>query len=474
VRLTRTTDASSLRLPPGPPALPIIGHLLQVQHDHLGFLLRCAREYGDVVPLKFGPVRGILLSHPADIEDVMVRKNRSFAKGRFYALLRPLLGEGLLTSEGDFWLRQRRLAQPAFHHERIAGYGQVMVHYTQDMLATWAEGERRDVSAEMSALTLRVVARALLDADITADARDVGETLAVAAHELDDEVNGPSLLVPPAWPTPGRRRLAAAVRRLDRIVYRVIQQRRSAGDDRGDLLAMLLRAQDADGSLMTDRQVRDEAMTIVVAGHETTALALAWTWYLLATHPEAEAVLHHELHTVLHGQPPTLADLPRLRYTDMVVRETLRLYPPSVELGRETIAPVEIGGYLLPPGTNVLFSPWVVHRDPRWFPEPDRFRPERWADAPGPDADGSLAQRLPRFAYFPFGGGPRLCIGQQFALMEAVLLVAAIAQHYRLVLEPGTRVQPDPSLTLRFKGGLPMLLERRPPDDDPWPAPPMA
>ncbi len=236
-------------------------------------------------------------------------------------------------------------------------------------------------------------------------------------------------------------------------MFRIIEQRRESGEDRGDLLAMLMQAQDDDGSRMSDRQIRDEAMTIILAGHETTALGLAWAWYLLATHPEVEAELHEEIRTVLDGRAPTLADLPNLRYTDMVVREALRLYPPAVEFGRETIQAVEIGGYQLPPRTNVMVSPWVVHRDPRWFDEPEQFKPQRWANG--------LTERIPRFAYFPFSGGPRLCIGQQFAIMEAVLLVAAIAQKFRLVLELGTQVQPDPALTLRFKGGLPMRVEHR-------------
>jgi cytochrome P450 len=243
------------------------------------------------------------------------------------------------------------------------------------------------------------------------------------------------------------------VRRLDSLVFRIIARRRRSGEDRGDLLAMLLQAQDDDGSRMSDRQVRDEAMTIILAGHETTALGLAWGWYLLATHPDAEAALHDELGSVLDGRPPTLADLPKLRYTDMVVREVLRLYPPAVAFGRETSQAVDIGGYQLPPQTNVLVTPWVVHRDPRWFDEPERFKPERWADG--------LSERIPRFAYFPFSGGPRLCIGQQFALMEGVLLVAAIAQKFRLVVEPDAQVQPDPALTLRFKAGLPMRVQRR-------------
>ena len=438
-------------LPPGPPGLPLLGHLLQLRRDQLGFLMCCTRKYGDVVPLRFGPNLVILLNHPRDLEDVLARKNRSFIKGRFYQILGPLLGNGLFTSEGEFWLRQRRLAQPAFHRERIAVYARVMVEFTEYMLAGWKHGERRDVNADMMQLTFRVVAKALFDADVSREAHDMGAALTEALHELDKEINGLGLLIPPGWPTPGRLRLRAAVKRLDRIVFRILQQRRQAGEDRGDLLAMLLDAQDEDGSRMTARQVRDEAITLVLAGHETTALTLSWLWMLLARHPEVESRLHLELLGVLGDRPPSVEDLPKLTYTDMVVREALRLYPPTVELGRETLEVVEIGGYRLPPGTNVMFTPYTVQRDPRWFDDPDSFRPERWADG--------LAQRIPRFAYFPFGGGPRLCIGQQFALMEAVLLVADIARQYRLVLEPSTQVRPDPALTLRIKHGLPMRVE---------------
>jgi cytochrome P450 len=432
--------------------VPLLGHLLELQRDQLGFLTRCAREYGDVVPLRFGPKLVILLNHPTDLEDVLAKKNRSFIKGRFYRLLSPLLGNGLFTSEGDFWLRQRRLAQPAFHRERIVGYARVMVDYTEEMLDRWAVGEQRDINADMMQLTFRVVAKALFDADVAGKAHEMGDALSAVLHDLDKEINGLGLLVPPGWPTPGRWRLKVAVKRLDRIVFLILNERRQSGEDRGDLLGMLLSAQDDDGSRMTDRQVRDEAMTIMLAGHETTALTLSWLWVLLATHPSAEAALHEELKTVLDGRPPTVDDLPRLKYTDMVVREALRLYPPTIELGRETIQEVEIGGYRLPSATNVMFTPWVVHRDQRWFDDPDSFQPERWANG--------LAQGLPRFAYFPFSGGPRLCIGQSFALMEAVLLVAAIAQRFRLVLEPQTKVQPDPALTLRIKGGLPMRVSQ--------------
>jgi cytochrome P450 len=425
--------------------------LLELQRDQLGFLIRCTRQYGDVVPLRFGPNLVILLNHPADLEDVLARKSRSFIKGRYYQILTPLLGNGLFTSEGELWLRQRRLAQPAFHRERISAYTRDMIDFTEQMLASWKHGERRDVNADMMRLTFRIVAKALFDADVAREAHTMGAAVTKALHELDKEINGLGLLIPRGWPTPGQLRLRAAVTRLDAIVFGIVQQRRETDDHRADLLSMLLDAQDEDGNRMSDRQVRDEVMTLILAGHETTALMLSWLWMLVARYPEVESQLHRELLAVLGDRSPTLEDLPRLTYTEMVVREALRLYPPTVELGRETVQEVEIGGYRLPAGTNVMFTPYTVHRDARWFDDPDAFRPERWADR--------LAQRIPRFAYFPFGGGPRVCLGQQFALIEAVLVVADIARQYRLILEANTEVRPDPALTLRLKNGLPMRVE---------------
>ena len=458
--MTSTTAPGSVgraldTLPPGPPALPFVGHLLQLQRDQLGFLLDCARHYGDVVPLQFGPRRVLLLNHPHDIETVLVGKHRQFVKGRFYRLLEPLLGKGLFTSEGDVWLRQRRLAQPAFHRERIAGYGRIMVDYTTQLLDGWSDGQRRDIQTDMMALTLRTVSKALFDTDVAGEANELGEALPIALAQLDREINGLSLLVPAGWPTPGRLRLRRAVARLDRIVFGLIAERRASGEDRGDLLSLLMGAQDEDGSRMTDRQLRDEAMTLILAGHETTALALAWSWYLLATYPEVDGRLHQEVRSVLGDRAPTLDDLPRLPYVDMLLKEALRLYPPAIEFGRETRQACEVAGYELPAGTNIVVTPWVVQRDPRWFDEPDRFWPERWSDG--------LAQRLPRFAYFPFGGGPRLCIGQSFALMEAALVLATVAQRYRLVLDSDTRAEPviEPRLTMRLKYGLPMRVQRR-------------
>jgi cytochrome P450 len=439
--------------PPGPKGHPLIGHLIELRRDQLGFLRACGREFGDVVEVRYGPRPVLLLNHPRDIEEVLVTQHRRFAKGRFYALLRPLLGQGLLTSEGSFWLRQRRLAQPAFHRERVAGYAAVMAAYAEEAVEAWADGAVIDVQREMSALTLRVVCRALFDADVTGEAAVVGGALPIALRELDAQLNGPEFLLPGWIWTPSRLRLRRAVRHLDRVVYRIIARRRADGADRGDLLSALLAVRDEDGTGMTDRQLRDETITVMLAGHETTALALSWALHLLGGDPAVEARLHAEVSEVLGDRPATAADLPRLRYADAVVSESMRLYPPIPVIGREATEPCTVAGRRLPAGANVAFSPWVLHRDRRFFPEPESFRPERWLEG--------LAERLPRCAYFPFATGPRVCIGQGFARMEAVLLLATIVRRCQLAALDDRPVVAEPALTLRLRDGLPMRVQRR-------------
>jgi cytochrome P450 len=327
-----------------------------------------------------------------------------------------------------------------------------MSDYSLQLVRSWSDGQPRNLHDDMMALTLRIVGKALFGTDLASEAHELGEALKLALTPLDREINGISLVIPPGWPTPDRIRLWRAVARLDRIVLHMIAQRRATGEHGRDLLAMLMSARDEQGGGMTDHQLRDETLTLLLAGHETTALALMWAWYLLSLNPRAERRLHDEVDAVLGGRVPTLEDLPRLAYVDMIVKEALRLYPPALEFGRETIAPCEVAGYDLPAGTNVMVTPYVVHRDPRWFDEPDQFKPERWADG--------LAQHLPRFAYFPFGGGPRVCIGQSFATIEAAMVVATLAQSYRFELQHGARVEPLPRLTLRLKSGLPVVVRR--------------
>jgi cytochrome P450 len=438
---------------PGPRGRWLLGTLGDFQRDQLGFYVDCAR-YGDVVATRLGPRRAVLFYHPDAIEEVLVTRNRDFVKSPGVRLLRPLLGDGLLLSEHDFWLRQRRLVQPAFHRQRVAAYGEVMTGYAQRQLAGWKEGDVLDVHDEMMALTQAIVAKTLFDAEVSDEADEVGTASYVLMQDFGARIGSLWQLLPTWLPTPANLRARRAIQRLDQVVFRMIAARRRSGEDRGDLLSILLEAQDADdGAVMTDRQVRDEVMTLFMAGHETTAVALSWTWYLLAQHPEVDARLAEELRVVLGSRAPTAADLPRLVYTERVVTESMRLYPPAYAMGRMSTVPTEIAGHPLDAGVIVILPTWVVQRDARWFEEPEAFRPERWQD--------ERTRGNPRYAYFPFGGGPRQCIGNGFAMMEACLILAAIAQRFRLTLVTGQRVTPTPYVTLRPEPGVRMVLARR-------------
>jgi cytochrome P450 len=436
--------------PPGPKGHFLTGHLPEMRRDPLGFYLRCARDYGDCTSIRFGLKRIFLINHPSLIEQVL--HSRNFTKHYALRMNRLLLGNGLLTSEGDFWLRQRRLIQPVFQRERILTYAPVMTAYAERQMESWRDGEERDLHAEMRQLTLVIAAKTLFGADAAGQARAVGQAL----HEAMGTFNRRFfrvLRIPESVPTPGNLRIRKAIRRLDAILYELINQRRAEGEQ-NDLLSILLHARhESDGTGMTDKQLRDEAMTLFLAGHETTALALSWGWYLLAEHPEVGEKLEAELRQVLGERTPTVADLPNLRYTEMVVQEVMRLYPPAYVIGRQAIHPCTIGGYPFPAGGTVLMSQWVVQRDPRYFDDPERFYPERWADG--------LAKRLPRYAYFPFGGGQRTCIGNTFALMELPLVVATIAQRFRFSRPPGPPVLPHPQFTLQPDRPILLKLHRR-------------
>jgi len=442
------------KVPPGPDNAKqkkFSGQLGMVRRDPLGFFTHCARTYGDITAMRYFNFRIFFINNPDYIEDVLVNNARKFHKGRALQANKGVFGEGLLTSEGSFWLRQRRLAQPAFHRARIAAYAETMVRYTERLLDTWHDGEERDLHEEMLRVTLQIVGKTLFDADVAGDAQEVGQSLELL---LELSANfGRDIFIPRWLPTPQNIRKARAIRKLDKIIYRIIEERRKSERDTGDLLSMLLAARDEDGSRMTDQQLRDESITLFLAGHETTANALSWTWWLLAQNPAAEKKLHAELGTLLAGRAPTFDDVTKLKYTENVLTESLRLYPPAWGTARVAIEDHEIGGYEVPKGTGVSLAQWVMHRDPRWFDAPEDFRPERWEDG--------LAKRLPRFAYFPFGGGPRQCIGNTFALMEATLVLATIAQRYRFRLVPGHSVVPLASITLRPRHGIRAILEAR-------------
>jgi cytochrome P450 len=438
--------------PPGPRPRAVVGNLIEFRRDKLAFFTRCAREYGDRVRFQIGPRPVVLLSDPAMIEQVLGVQQKNFVKHFVLSLLRPVLGDGLLTSEAEPWLRQRRLIQPAFQRSHVEDYAAIFVAHTERMLSDWGDGERIDLHSAMMHLTLSIAAKALLGTEVSgSEFRSVSRALELLMRDFVYRFEG--IVKIPLWvPTVWNWRIKRQIRQLDRVIYGIIDRRRRGAQDGDDLLTRLMQATDAGAEnpgapgTMSDRQLRDEMMTLFLAGHETTANALSWTCYLLAQHPEVEVRLQAELQSVLSGRSPTVADVPRLVYTEQVVTESMRVFPPVYAIGRRSVRNCEIGGYDVPAGTTFLMSQWVLHRDPRFFDDPLEFRPQRWADG--------LAKRIPKFAYFPFGGGPRVCVGNSFALLEAVLILATVAQQFRFELLAGQRVIPWPAVTLRPKYGI--------------------
>jgi cytochrome P450 len=441
------------RLPPIVKGYPLIGSFFDMLRDPLDFLTGAVRKYGDVLRVRVGPFCSYLLAHPADIEYVFRDNHRNFIKNKgTRQVLGAVLGQGLVTSEGELWRRQRRLAQPAFHIGAIQKYSTVMVDHSQRMLEHWQPGTTRNVHADMMGLTLEIVAQTLFSATVG----DKAGRVRIAVDALMKYWAGPGAMF--SWwkylPTPGSIRFRRGVRELDDIIQVTVAERRAGGLGPEDLLSRLLSARDEDGSGMSDKQLRDEMVTLLLAGHETTAVALSFCFYLLALHPEDDARLAAELDDVLTGERPTIAHIPRLRYTEWVVKETMRLYPPVPSVAREALADCEIGGYHVPKGAQIALLQWVTHRDPRWFGEDAaEFRPERW--------DNDLGRRIPRCAYFPFADGPRVCIGNHFAMMEAILILATIASRHRLSLVHGYRLRLTPSVTLRPRGGIDMIVHKR-------------
>ncbi|HEX7668397.1 MAG TPA: cytochrome P450 [Polyangiaceae bacterium] len=429
------------KVPPGPREIPLLGSSLAVVKEPLEFLTRISKEYGDVV--RFGlPGQDVyLFNHPDAIEEVLLTKHEAVIKDAFTRKISLVVGNGLLVSDGPFWRRQRKLAQPAFHHKRVNEYAEVMVRYTEELADRFRGGEVRNVHRDMMRLTLAIVARTLFGVQVDHLAAEIEEALEV----LVERFVGVNAIVPMYLPTPANIRARRAMRKLDSVVYGIIEQRRNTADT-GDLLSMLLTARAEDGTAMSDEQVRDESITLLLAGHETTALTLSFALHLLGRHPDVDAALAREISEVLGDRPCTPADLPRLKIAEGVIRESMRLYPPAWAIGREVVAPVEIAGYDLRPGTQIWAAQWVVHRDPRYFDRPEQFDPSRWC--------GDLAKRLPRFAYFPFGGGPRFCIGNTFAMMEATLILVTLLRRFRLSPTTTERLKLNPAVTLRPEGGV--------------------
>jgi cytochrome P450 len=452
---TPPEDTSAARRPPGPKGLPLVGNLADFNRDVLRYYSEWSRQYGDIVALRLGVWPAMLLGHPEHVEYVLVKNHRNFIKfPYFFRHVRAIFGQGLLTSEDALWHRQRRLMAPAFHLHRLAGYGDATILYTERMLENWLPGELRDIHADMMSVTLRIAANAFFDASVEQDIAEIGDAVNAVMDEVAARIRRP-FVIPDAVPLPGNIRYGRGVRRIQRLVSRIIQERRERTGDRGDLLSMLMLARDDDGQAMTERQLRDEVITLLLAGHETTAAALSWTWYLLSRHPDVDAKLAAELRDVLGGRAPAPTDLPDLPFAEHVITEAMRLYPPAWGFGRAALGDCAIGGYAVPAGTTIIISPWILHRDPRYFENPAEFRPERWSEG--------FARQLPRFAYIPFGGGPRICIGNRFAMMEAVLILATVAQRYQLIRQSKDPVVPLPSITLRPKGGVWVNLVPRPP-----------
>lgn len=444
------TDTRKMDRPPGPGGLPLIGNASEAGRGLLEFFTENARTYGDVVYFEIVDVPFYQLNHPDDIEAVLVDENQEFVKGRLnQEVLAPVVGTGLFTSEGETWHEQRRRIQPSFQPDQIAVYGDIMTECTERTLDEWSGERRIDVHEAMKELTLEIDAQTLLGVDLRRDVRAIGRNLDVVLGYIDSV---PNLLLPSWAPTPGNRRFYRAVAELEAIVERIIDERRT-GADGVDVVSKLLAAADERGEPMSTRQLRDELMTFLIAGPGTTAVTLTYAWYLLSTHPVVEQRLLEELATVLDGDPPSAEEVSDLTFTEQVITETMRLFPPANRIHREPADDVVIGGHRIPAGGNLVLPQWVVHRDPRWYPNPLAFHPERWTD--------EFRAGLPPLAYFPFGAGPRQCIGDRFAHLEATLVLATALQRYHLELPPETSLEVEAAVTTRPKQPVWMTVYER-------------
>lgn len=439
--------------PPGPKGWPILGNVPELARDQLGFFSSIACQYGDVARFKIGSHSGVLVSDPNLAEQILVKQHGSYRKNSFFwRQVTALFGSGLLTSEGAAWQRQRRMAAPAFVSPTLESYAPIMVDATDEILRTWSSGQVRNVHTDMLSLTMKVASRTLFGCDVEEDTRMMEKDNEALQNEIDSRLSRPFVI--PDWvPLPGHMRYLRAIARTDKMVAKIIERRRASPTNDVNLLSRLMLARDETGNPMSDRQLRDEVVTFLLAGQETTALALSWTWYLLGQYPDVDAKLGLELRKVLGARAPHVGDITQLPYTQHVITEAMRLYPPAWIVGRETAETCKIGKYTIPPGATVFISPWVLHRSSRFFDEPAAFKPERWA--------GTLSRDLPRFAYMPFGGGPRICIGQRFAIMEACLILATIAQKFSVEWLSDRPVIPQPSITLRPKHGVWVRLSAR-------------
>jgi cytochrome P450 len=440
--------------PPGPEGHFLLGNLLQIRRGFLRLMMSSAHTYGDIVHFRVGLTHLYLVNHPDYIHKVLVEQAQMFQKTR---LLRHVagkfIGNGLIVSNGDFHKQQRRLMQPAFHFKRIEMYCQTTIEYTLHMLDTWQDGQQYDIEQAMVKLTAGIIGKTLLGANVTNDANRVSTAMTTLQKFAIKQFDMP-IPIPDWLPISQNLEKQHAVRELDEILMRIINEHREAREDRGDLLSMLLLAvDDNNGTQMSNTQIRDEALTLFLAGHETTSNALSWTWYLLSQHAEAEAKLIEEVDRVLEGRMPTFEDLARLQYTGMVLKEAMRLYPPVWIMSREAVKDTTIDGYSIKKGSTVFICPLMIQKDPRFFDKPGEFVPERFAEG--------YEKRIPQYAYFPFGGGPRICIGQSLAQMVAKIVLVTIVQRYRLSLASDQIVVSARLATLRPKYGLRMNIGER-------------
>jgi len=439
----------------GPRPFLSLSPLLGMRRNPLLYMEELHREYGDLIHYRALGREIFILLHPEMTQDMLINRSRNHHQGRVMQRSRKVLGNGLLTSEDGFHLRQRRFIQPAFHRQRVFGYGRAMVDYAERHQQHWRSGDVIDVHQEMMRLTLAIVGKTLFDTDVERDSQDIGRALHTFMYLFKFAVLPFSEYLE-KLPIPPVLRLKKARAQIDRIIYRFIEERRRSGEDRGDLLSMLLAAEDTEagssGVRMDNDQVRDECVTLILAGHETTANALTWTLFLLAQHPQVAERLKDELDRVLGGRAPQPEDYPNLKYAEMVLSESMRLYPPAWGIARTVIETYEAFGTMFPKNAIILTSQWITHRDPRWYPDPLTFEPQRWT----PEARAAR----PKFCYFPFGAGPRQCIGESFAWMEGVLLLASIARNWKFSIVPETRVELLPLITLRPKHGMKLRAER--------------
>jgi cytochrome P450 len=446
----RAVDKS--KLPPGPKTKFPLGHLFSYRRDSLGFLKKISKEYGDVVHFKMGPIRVVLLNHPDHIKEVLSTQHKNFVKGRPLEMAKELLGEGLLTSEGEYHKRQSRMIQPAFHRNMIESYVPAVTKCVTQMMNKWENGMTVDMKDEMTNMSIAIAGMALFNADIEKEAPEINEALDTATS-LFGRISLPlseSLL---KVPVPGTIRFNKAKARLDSTVKRMIDERRRNKMDNGDLLSLLLRSQKNGGGGMSDQQIRDEAITLFLTAFDTTSTALTWAWYLLSQNPEVEEELYKEIDSVLADRLPVAEDIGNLKYTRMVFGESMRLYPPSYVIPRQAQEDFSIDKYIIPRGSIILMSPYLMHRDPRFYTEPEKFDPYLW-DKHSPSLNS-------KYEYFPFSRGPRSCIGEPFAWMQGTVVLASVAQSWRIKHAHGHRVELLPLINLRPKHGMVMTLHRR-------------